>query len=92
MFFIGYSLGNIISPQAFLQSEAPRYTTGVGVTLASFCANIILFGALYTIYNNSNKRRDKEAEERPELSEDEQMRIAFSDLTDKENRTKRYAL
>lgn len=92
MFFIGYSLGNIISPQAFLQSEAPRYTTGVGVTLACFSANIILFGCLYTIYRRENKKRDREAESRPALSEDEHMRMSFSDLTDRENPLKRYIL
>lgn len=92
MFFVGYSLGNIISPQAFLQSESPRFTTGVSVTLASFCINIILFGSLYVIYRTSNNKRDKEAAERPAMSEDEKMRLAFSDLTDNENRNLRYAL
>lgn len=91
MFFISYSLGNIISPQAFLQSESPRYTTGISVTLASFCANIVLFGSLFVVYTVSNKRRDKEAEGLPLLSEDEKLRLAFSDLTDTENRHLRYA-
>lgn len=90
-FFISYSLGNIISPQAFLQSEAPRYTTGIAVTLASFCVNIILFAALYVIYTVSNRRREKEMEGRPPLSEEETLRLAFSDLTDLENRHMRYA-
>lgn len=92
LFFVSYSLGNIISPQAFLASEAPRYPTGIAVTLASFCANICLFAALYVIYTASNRKRDREAEGKAPLTEDEKMHLAFSDLTDRENRTMRYAL
>ncbi|KAF2730354.1 MFS general substrate transporter [Polyplosphaeria fusca] len=91
MFFVSYSLGNIISPQAFLQRESPRYTTGVAVTLASFCTNILVFGALYINYAMANRTRDKEAVDQPEMTEDEKLRQAFSDMTDKENRNMRYA-
>jgi MFS transporter, ACS family, allantoate permease len=91
IFFIAYSLGNIISPQAFLQSEAPRYTTGVAVTLASFCINIILFFVLYIVYVMSNKKRAREEAERPMLTEEEKQVAAFSDMTDKENRGLKYA-
>lgn len=91
MFFISYSLGNTISPQAFLQREAPRYTTGVAVTLASFCANIVLFGVLYITYRTTNSKRDKAAADTPPLSEDEKLRLAFSDATDNENKNMRYA-
>jgi MFS transporter, ACS family, allantoate permease len=90
IFFISYSLGNIISPQAFLQSEAPRYQTGIAVTLASFAINIMLFSSLYYVYRWENKRRDKAAAGQPELTEDEKTRLAFSDLTDNENKTMRY--
>ena len=89
LFFISYSLGNILSPQAFLQDEAPRYQTGVAVTLASFCANIVLFSSLYVIYTVSNRRRE---EDNPPMGEEEKTRLAFSDLTDLENRRMRYAL
>lgn len=92
IFFICYSLGNIISPQAFLQKEAPRYSTGVAVTLASFCINIIGFFCLYLLYVRENKKRDRAAEGQPELSEDEKTLMAFSDLTDMENKTFRYTL
>lgn len=92
MFFIAYSLGNIVSPQTFLKSEAPRYQTGIAVTLASFCINIVLFASLYVIYTMSNRRRDEEAANKPTLSQDEKLHLAFSDLTDLENKTMRYAL
>lgn len=91
MFFIAYSIGNIISPQAFLQSEAPAYTTGIGVTLGCFCVNILLLAALYTVYTISNRRRDKEAQGQAPLSEEEKTRLMYADLTDLENRNMRYA-
>lgn len=91
MFFIAYSLGNIVSPQTFLQSEAPAYTTGIGVTLACFCVNILLFVALYIVYTISNRKREKEAAGKPPLSEEEKTRLAYADLTDLENRNMIYA-
>lgn len=92
MFFIAYSLGNIISPQTFLQAEAPRYQTGIAVTLASFCASIFLFVCLYIVYTYENRKRDKEAANAPAetITKGEEMRNAFSDMTDMENRTMRY--
>lgn len=92
LFFISYSLGNIISPQAFLQSQAPRYFDGIVVTLASFCANIIICCALYFIYRWENAQRDGEQADRSPADSDEELRNAFSDLTDGENRSMRYAL
>ena len=91
MFFVSYSLGNIISPQAFLAKEAPTYTTGIAVSLASFCGSVLTCGTLYVTYTILNRRRDKEAEGKPVMTEDEKLRLAFSDLTDKENRNMRYA-
>ncbi|CAK7219663.1 hypothetical protein SCUCBS95973_003894 [Sporothrix curviconia] len=92
MVFIGYSVANIVSPQTFLAREAPRYTTGVAVTLASFCAVIVLLVVLYFMYVAENRRRDQDAAGTPPMTEDERMRTAFHDFTDKENRIMRYAL
>ena len=92
MFFIAYSLGNIISPQSFLQKQAPKYQTGIGVTLASFCANIVLFGCLYLVYTRTNSKRDKEAVDSSNEvpTEYDEMRNWFSDMTDIQNKTMRY--
>ncbi|CAK7212681.1 hypothetical protein SBRCBS47491_001549 [Sporothrix bragantina] len=92
MVFIGYSVANIVSPQTFLSREAPRYPTGVAVTLASFCAVILLLVVLYFLYVAENKRRDQEAAGTSPITDDERMRTAFHDFTDKENRMMRYAL
>ncbi|CAK7235502.1 hypothetical protein SBRCBS47491_009314 [Sporothrix bragantina] len=92
MVFIAYSVGNIVSPQAFLTREAPRYQTGVAVTLASFCAAIIILAVLYVIYRMENRRRDREAASQPPPTEEERVRAAFHDLTDKENMMLRYSI
>jgi MFS transporter, ACS family, allantoate permease len=92
LFFISYSVANIISPQAFLSTEAPKYRTGIAVTLASFCANILLFFSLWLMYTHSNRKRLQEATDRPAMSEDEKTILAFSDKTDRENRTLIYSL
>ncbi|KAL1893271.1 hypothetical protein Sste5346_006447 [Sporothrix stenoceras] len=92
MVFISYSVGNIVSPQAFLTREAPRYTTGVAVTLASFCAAIVILCILYVLYVAENKKRDREATNQPVLTEEERMHMAFADMTDKENSMMRYSL
>ncbi|CAK7204298.1 hypothetical protein SEUCBS139899_007053 [Sporothrix eucalyptigena] len=92
MVFIAYSIGNIVSPQAFLTREAPRYQTGVAVTLASFCGAIFLLSILYFIYLFENRRRDREAANRPVPTEEEKLQAAFHDLTDNENKMMRYSL
>lgn len=90
--FISYSVGNIVSPQAFLARESPRYTTGVAVTLASFCAAIVILCVLYILYLHENKSRNRAAADQPTLTEEEKMHMAFADMTDKENSMMRYSL
>lgn len=91
MFFISYSLGNIISPQVFLQREAPTYETGIAMTLASFSLNILLFATLLFTYKKQNAKRNAEAVGQPVLTEEEKTRQAFSDMTDKENSAMRFS-
>jgi ACS family allantoate permease-like MFS transporter len=92
MFFTSYCVANIVSPQTFLASEAPHYTTGITVSLAAFCVNICLFGVLFFVYKRENKRRDQLAEGKVSEDETEDLRDAFSDLTDWENKRMRYKL
>lgn len=92
IFFIASSVANIVGPQTFLAAEAPKYQTGVAVTLASFAANIVLFTLLYFVYYRANSARDKEAEGQGPVDADQEMVDAFSDLTDLENKTMRYKL
>lgn len=94
MFFSCYCIANIVSPQTFLAKEAPTYNTGVAVTLASFCANIVLFSVLLFVYRRSNSTRDKAAggDHATAIDANQELVAAFSDLTDLENKTMRYKL
>ncbi|KAJ6000335.1 hypothetical protein N7481_000744 [Penicillium waksmanii] len=86
LFFSAYCVANIISPQTFLSSEAPKYTTGVFVTLAAFIVNIILFSILYIVYTRDNAARVRENEAAGHMDDASDLANAFSDLTDRQNR------
>ena len=90
LFFTAYCVANIVSPQTFLQSEAPIYTTGIAVTLTTFCLNICLFAVLYVVYGRINAARDKLAAGAAAQDDTEDLVDAFSDLTDQENKKVRY--
>jgi MFS transporter, ACS family, allantoate permease len=92
LFFSAYCVANIVSPQTFLASESPRYQTGIAVSLAAFCVNIVLFCALYVVYYRANRARDRESAGVQSENDVEDLVNAFSDLTDKENRKLRYKL
>jgi ACS family allantoate permease-like MFS transporter len=92
LFFISYCVANIISPQTFIATEAPHYTTGIAVSLTAFCLNICLFAILYIVYTVENKKRDKLEEGQICPDETRDMIDAFSDMTDGENKRMRYKL
>ena len=92
MLFSAYCVANIVSPQTFLQKQAPYYRTGIAVTLAAFCVNIVLFIALYFVYSRSNAGRDRDPAGAQSEDATQDLVDAFSDLTDKENRKFRYKL
>jgi len=92
LFFSSYCVANIVSPQTFLASQAPRYQTGVAVTLAAFCINIILFSVLYMMYSRANVARDNDPDGTQSADATVDLIDAFSDLTDKENKKMRYKL
>jgi MFS family permease len=92
LFFSAYCVANIVSPQTFISSQAPKYETGVAVTMAAFCINICLFCGLYVVYTKANKNRDLDPAAADDTDETGDMVNAFSDLTDLENRRLRYKL
>jgi hypothetical protein len=49
IYFVCYVVGNIIGPQMFRASEAPRYPTAIKGLLGTYCA-IIFFQGLYTFW------------------------------------------
>jgi ACS family allantoate permease-like MFS transporter len=92
IFFMAYCVANIVSPQTFLQSQAPRYTTGIAITLAAFCINIVIFSVLYVVYRTANKRRDADPAAAVSVDATRDLIDAFSDLTDLQNKTMRYKM
>ncbi|KAJ4181232.1 hypothetical protein NW755_011275 [Fusarium falciforme] len=58
MIAIGNS-GGIPGSYMYIQSEAPKYPTGFGVSLTAAGASILSAVALEIIYRNINKRRSK---------------------------------
>jgi hypothetical protein len=91
LYFSAYCLGNIVGPQTFLVSQAPTYGTGIAVTLASYATLEIIFVTLYFVYRRENQKRDREMEG-VQLTAEEDLINAFSDLTDKKNKLARYKL
>jgi len=92
LFFSSYYVAIIVLPQTFLASQAPRYQTGVAVTLAAFCINITLFGVLYMMYSGANVARDNDPDGTQSADATVDLIDTFLDLTDKENKKMRYKL
>jgi hypothetical protein len=86
LFFSANAIANIVSPQTFLSSQAPRYSTGVAVTLAAFCINIVLFITMYFVYRMENKKRDMDPDGQVTGDATEELIDAFSDKTDSDNK------
>jgi hypothetical protein len=86
MLFSANSVANIVSPQTFLHSQIPYYQTGIAVTLAAFCINIILFCVLYLVYSRSNAQRGRDPAGAESDDATQDLVDAFSDLTDRENK------
>lgn len=90
LFFAAFSLSQIVAPQAFLTSQAPAYPTGINMTLGAFCGIAGVSSLLWFLYWRENRRRIAlgEAEENREGNADgtvDDLILAFSDLTDKQN-------
>ncbi|KAJ6439263.1 Acyl-CoA dehydrogenase [Purpureocillium lavendulum] len=60
-FFISYCVGCIVSPQAWTESDAPRYTKGCILSIVSWIALIISLVIYLLIVTSINKKRDADA-------------------------------
>ncbi|OKL60414.1 hypothetical protein UA08_04377 [Talaromyces atroroseus] len=86
--FIAYCVGNIIGPQLIKsQTKSEHYPELWEGLIICYCLTILFSTILYVILRRENSRRDK-----LDLDEDERQRVAFKDLTDKENLYFRYVL
>lgn len=57
--YIGYCVGNLIGPQTFKASQAPRYASGVAAMLSCYAVAMFLIVVywLYILYLNKKKAR-----------------------------------
>ncbi|KAL5324622.1 hypothetical protein ACEPPN_009168 [Leptodophora sp. 'Broadleaf-Isolate-01'] len=90
MVFVAYCVGRIVGPHFFLDSEAPRYQTGLRTILSVFsiAAAIVIILRLYLMRENS--RRDKLSGDSP--AGDSNAAEDDMDLTDREDMSFRYLM
>ncbi|KAH7329606.1 putative MFS transporter [Stachybotrys elegans] len=86
--FVAYCVGNIIGPQMVRSETRSQHypELWIGLTVC-YVITIIAAAALYVLLYRENKARDS-----VDLDQDEGNRLAFKDLSDKENLHFRYVL
>ncbi|KAK4050907.1 hypothetical protein OIO90_004883 [Microbotryomycetes sp. JL221] len=92
MTFVAWCTGNMIGPQVFRASDAPRYRKGFAVHLGFYAAQVItlVFLRLYYLRQNASKKTQR-IEKYGEQAEDEvNLDNAFDDLSDRQNMHFRY--
>ena len=91
LYLIGYSVGNLIGPQTFIFSQAPKYRGAQVAMVVCEAFSLIMMVWVYFNYWNENRRRDKlQSEGKLEIPHIENYE--FADLTDRENVRFRYTL
>ncbi|QQK40289.1 Major facilitator superfamily domain, general substrate transporter [Penicillium digitatum] len=93
MVFVGYCVGQIITPQFFISSEAPTYPTGFRAYFVTASMMIVLQAALMIYYLNENRCRDKRSKGMVIADKANQHHILetdLMDLTDREQPNFRY--
>lgn len=83
MVFLGFCIGNFVSPFFYLTSQAPQYQLGIGSMLFSHFVEIALLALLALYLRRENKKREAN-------SDASDLSNAFLDMTDKENLNFRY--
>ncbi|KAF3810204.1 putative transporter [Colletotrichum gloeosporioides] len=84
-----YAIGNIIGPQLFLSSQAPRYPLGIGAMMFAFALMAASGVAYYVLCVFENKRRDSQYGI-PEDKVQAGLESEREDKTDWENKGFRY--
>lgn len=90
MVFIGWATGNMIAPQIFQSSDAPRYIKGFIAHLAIYGAYLILVVVTRILLLTRNRKKVANSGIDNQGRENISHELAFSDLTDKENPNFRY--
>ncbi|KAF9892243.1 hypothetical protein FE257_002020 [Aspergillus nanangensis] len=73
MLFVAYCVGNIVGPQFFYESEAPRYPTGMKVAISGLALAAFFLACLLFYYVYENRRRDVAYGAPAQLSEEEEL-------------------
>jgi prolipoprotein diacylglyceryltransferase len=82
MIFVGYCVGQIITPQFFLSEEAPTYATGFRAYFVTSSMMIVIETLLMLYLLNENKRRDKRATSENVAQGSSGHRVLETDLLD----------
>lgn len=86
--FVAYCVGNIVGPQLVKSETKDRHYPELWLGLIiCYCITIVAAAILYVILRRENRRRDAHT-----FDEEERDKLAFKDLTDKENLYFRYVL
>lgn len=80
-FLVGFCVGNMIGPQAYLGSEAPIYITAKRVMVGTFILTIVSQILLIIIYMWRNKKKQTESKN----YDDADGQLTFGDMTDLTN-------
>lgn len=83
MVFIGWAVGNLIAPQIFQNSDAPRYLHGFVAHIVIYAVFVALVFLTRVILMARNRSKEQSLSE---ISHE----LAFEDLTDRENPNFRY--
>ncbi|EXJ53569.1 uncharacterized protein A1O5_13241 [Cladophialophora psammophila CBS 110553] len=93
--FTGYCVGNIIGPQTFKSSEAPRYHSAYVEMLVGYTIKLVAIIVLYVYMFAENKRRDREAAVSGVADLDEEKEAierGMHDVTELDNKGFRYTV
>lgn len=94
--FTAYCVGNIIGPQTFRQSEAPRYQSAFIAMLVGYSVKLLAVIVLYVYMWSVNQKRDREllamGDDAAAVLEREGVEAGMHDRTELENRAFRYCL
>jgi len=91
MTFVGWATGNMIAPQIFQSSDAPRYIHGFVAHMVIYVVYMALVAGTWVLLLARNRKKAAQMSAGSETGEGKVSHdLAFQDLTDKENPNFRY--
>ncbi|KAL4891479.1 major facilitator superfamily domain-containing protein [Aspergillus ambiguus] len=92
LLFVAYCVGNIVGPQFFIDSEEPRYPTGMKAAISGLAFGAFFLLCLLIYYVFENHRRDSLYGPPAQLTEEEEQAQGLSNKTDLEIESFRYLI